>query len=243
MSESLHELALMNELESRVDVIIPAWNEEAAIGRVIADIPEFVRKVWVVDNGSNDRTGEVASQAGAQVLHQPERGYGAACLLGVEQAIASGAKVLVFLDGDYSDHPEQMTKLLDPIVQGRADFVVGSRVLGVRTKGSLMPQQRFGNWLATTLMRWMYGVAYTDLGPFRAITASAYQSLRMQDRNYGWTIEMQVRAAQCGLRSEEVPVDYRVRIGQSKVSGTVKGSLRAGYKILFTLFKLKWKLG
>lgn len=241
MSGPLNELALMNGVESMVDVIIPAWNEEAAIGRVVADIPAFVRTIWVVDNGSDDRTVEVAREAGAQVLHQPERGYGAACQMGVEQAIASGARVLVFLDGDYSDYPGQMTQLLEPILQGRADFVVGSRVLGQRTKGSLMPQQRFGNWLATSLMRWMYGVAYTDLGPFRAITSSAYKSLGMNDRNYGWTIEMQVLAAQRGLRSLEVPVDYRARIGQSKVSGTVKGSLRAGHKILLTLFKLRWK--
>jgi len=243
MIESLHELVLMNGLERRVDVIIPAWNEEAAIGKVVADIPSYVHTVWVVDNGSNDRTADVARAAGAQVVHQPERGYGAACLLGVEQAMASGAQVLVFLDGDYSDYPEQMNNLLEPILQGRADFVVGSRALGERTRGALMPQQRFGNWLATKLMHRMYRVAYTDLGPFRAITCSGYESLGMKDRNYGWTIEMQVRAAQCGLRCIEVPVDYRARIGQSKVSGTVKGSILAGYKILLTLFKLQWNRG
>lgn len=224
-------------------VIIPALNEEAAIGRVVGDIPQGVQRVWVVDNGSTDRTPEVAAAAGAHVLHQPERGYGAACLLGIDAALAAGAEVLVFLDGDYSDFPGQITNLLTPIAADQADLVIGSRELGHRAAGSLMPQQRFGNWLATRLMRRMYGVSYTDLGPFRAITRAAYLQLGMRDRNYGWTVEMQVRAAQLGLRGVEVPVDYRPRIGTSKVSGTVRGTVLAGYKILATLFILQVRKG
>lgn len=224
---------------NRVDVIIPALNEEHAIGRVIADIPDAVHVVWVVDNGSTDATAQVAAAAGAQVLHQPERGYGAACLLGIEQALAGGADVLVFLDGDYSDFPGQMPDLVAPILADEADLVVGSRELGQRTRGSLMPQQRFGNWLATRLMWILYGVRYTDLGPFRAIGSDAYRRLGMCDRNFGWTVEMQIRAAKCGLRGMEVPVDYRPRIGTSKVSGTIKGSIMAGIIILKTLFALQ----
>lgn len=233
----------MNWGSLAVHVIIPALNEEEAIGRVIADIPRGVQRVWVVDNGSTDRTAEVAAAAGAQVLHQPERGYGAACLLGIDAALQAGAQTLVFLDGDYSDFPGQIPDLLHPLTADSADLVIGSRELGHREAGSLMPQQRFGNWLATTLMRWIYGVHYTDLGPFRAITRSAYEQLGMRDRNYGWTVEMQIRAAQLGLRGVEVPVDYRPRIGTSKVSGTVKGTVLAGYKILSTLFILQFRHG
>lgn len=233
----------MNWGSLAVHVIIPALNEEEAIGRVIADIPSGVVRVWVVDNGSSDRTAEVAAAAGAHVLHQPERGYGAACLMGIDAALEAGAQTLVFLDGDYSDFPGQITDLLHPLATQSADLVIGSRELGHRQAGSLMPQQRFGNWLATTLMRWIYGVHYTDLGPFRAITRSAYEQLGMRDRNYGWTVEMQIRAAQLGLRGVEVPVDYRPRIGQSKVSGTLKGTVLAGYKILSTLFILHFRRG
>ena len=233
----------MNWGSLAVHVIIPALNEEEAIGRVIADIPRGVQRVWVVDNGSTDRTAEVAAGAGAQVLHQPERGYGAACLLGIDAALKAGAQTLVFLDGDYSDFPGQIPDLLHPLTTDSADLVIGSRELGHREAGSLMPQQRFGNWLATTLMRWIYGVHYTDLGPFRAITRSAYEQLGMRDRNYGWTVEMQIRAAQLGLRGIEVPVDYRPRIGTSKVSGTLKGTVLAGYQILSTLFILQFRHG
>lgn len=226
----------MNWGRTAVDVIIPALNEEQAIGQVLRDIPSEVRHVWVVDNGSTDRTPLIAEENGARVLHQPERGYGAACLLGIDHALQAGAEVLVFLDGDYSDYPEQMHEVIAPLLQGEADLVIGSRELGTRAVGALMPQQRFGNALATMLMRWMYGVRYTDLGPFRAITSPAYERLGMCDRNYGWTVEMQVRAAQKGLRGVEVPVDYRPRIGTSKVSGTISGSVRAGVKILQVLF-------
>jgi glycosyltransferase involved in cell wall biosynthesis len=231
----------MNLGDLAVDVIVPALNEEEAIGKVIGDLPPWIRNIWVVDNGSTDGTARVARDAGARVLIEKERGYGAACLLGVEAALREAADVLVFLDGDYSDYPEQVAQIIAPIIQGKAQLVIGSRELGQRTTGSLMPQQRFGNWLATRLMHWMYGVKYTDLGPFRAITRDAYGLLGMKDRNYGWTVEMQVRAAQCGIQSLEVPVDYRARIGTSKVSGTVLGSVRAGHKIISTLFKLHFR--
>jgi glycosyltransferase involved in cell wall biosynthesis len=213
-----------------IAVVIPALNEEEAIGRVLADIPAFVDRVVVADNGSTDRTAEVARRCGAIVVTEAERGYGAACLAGL--AAVGDAAVIVFMDGDYSDHGSEMASLVAPIVRGEADMVLGSRVLGEREAGSLTPQQRFGNWLATTLMRLIWRVRYTDLGPYRAIDAAALGRLGMTDRNYGWTIEMQIRAAIAGLRVAEVPVSYRRRIGQSKVSGTVKGTVMAGIKIL-----------
>jgi glycosyltransferase involved in cell wall biosynthesis len=217
----------------RVGVVIPALNEEAAIGRVIADIPSWVDTVVVADNGSRDRTAEVATGAGAVVVHEGERGYGAACLAGM--AVLDSADIVVFLDGDYSDHAEDMAELVDPIVAGTADMVLGSRVLGERESGSLMPQQRFGNWLATSLIRLIWRQRYTDLGPFRAIRASSLAALGMSDRTYGWTVEMQIRAAECELAVQEVPARYRRRIGVSKVSGTVKGTIMAGYKILWII--------
>lgn len=223
-----------------VDVVIPALNEEAAIGKVIAEIPkELVREVIVVDNGSIDATVQRAMEAGATVLHQPAKGYGNACLLGLARIHDKTQKpdVVVFLDGDHSDYPQEMVQVLQPIVDGKADMVIGSRVLGRRERGSLTPQQRFGNWLSTVLIRWMYGVHYTDLGPFRAVKYTSLLQLNMQDKNYGWTVEMQVKAAKAGLVSVEVPVNYRNRIGVSKVSGTVKGTIGAGYKILTTIFK------
>ncbi|MEY5044617.1 MAG: hypothetical protein RJA19_1844 [Bacteroidota bacterium] len=222
----------------RVDVVIPALNEQDAIGRVLADIPAWVRQVIVVDNGSTDETAVRARAAGAVVLHEPERGYGAACLRGVAKALSGPepADILVFLDGDHSDHADQMPSLIRPIARDEVDFVLGSRTLGRADAGALMPQQRWGNALATTLIRVLYGARYTDLGPFRAISRSGYEHLHMADRNYGWTVEMQVKAVRQGLRWKEVPVDYRVRIGTSKVSGTVRGTLGAGYKILRTIF-------
>ncbi|MEZ5856120.1 MAG: glycosyltransferase family 2 protein [Hyphomicrobiaceae bacterium] len=215
---------------AKVFVIIPALNEERAIGRVLEDIPDFVDQVIVVDNGSTDQTVAVARAGGALVVSEPERGYGAACLMGIANAAA--ADIIVFMDGDYSDHGSEMASLVDPIVLGAADMVLGSRVLGEREAGSLTPQQQFGNWLATTLMRVIWGARFTDLGPYRAIRASALADLGMRDRNYGWTVEMQIRAARAGLAFAEVPVSYRRRIGQSKVSGTVKGTILAGIKIL-----------
>ncbi|NVO32839.1 glycosyltransferase family 2 protein [Hymenobacter lapidiphilus] len=225
-----------------IDVIIPAFNEEQSIGHVLAEIPAgLVREVIVVDNNSGDQTGAVAAAAGATVLREPRPGYGHACLAGMAYSFARSAAeqagIIVFLDGDYSDFPADMTALVQPIIRGEADMVIGSRALGERENGSMMPQQLFGNWLATTLLRWFYGARFTDLGPFRAIRREALQRIGMQDTTYGWTVEMQLKAAKLKLRSTEVPVRYRRRIGVSKVSGTVKGTLGAGYKILWTIFR------
>ena len=215
-------------------VIIPTLNEEQSIGKVIADIPDWVDDIIVVDNGSTDRTVEVAIAHGARVVPQPERGYGAACLAGIDAL--QQPDIVVFLDGDYSDYPEQMDMLVDPIIAGEADMVIGSRVAGKSERGALTPQAIFGNWLSCKLMRLFWGVRYTDLGPFRAIKRSALEFLEMQDRNFGWTIEMQIKAAQRGLREKELPVRYRKRIGKSKISGTVKGVIMAGTIILRTIF-------
>ena len=209
----------------------------------MADIPsELVDEVIVVNNNSADKTAEVAAAAGAKVLHEPRPGYGNACLKGIAYASSKPAdsrpEIIVFLDGDYSDHPEELAKVIAPILNGQADMVIGSRALGNREKGAMMPQQIFGNWLATTLLRWLYGAQFTDLGPFRAIRMQTLLDLNMQDRTYGWTVEMQAKAAKQKIRSTEVPVTYRKRIGVSKVSGTVKGSVMAGYKIIFTIFKV-----
>lgn len=220
----------------RIAVVIPALDEERAIGRVLADVPVWVDTIIVADNGSRDRTAEIARSAGAIVVHEPEPGYGAACLAGLTRV--GDAQIIVFLDGDYSDHPEEMVGLVDPIIAGAADLVIGSRVLGAREAGALTPQQRFGNWLATRLIRGFWGVRYTDLGPFRAIRAPALVSLGMSDRTYGWTVEMQIKAAITGLRSVEVPVRYRRRIGVSKISGTIKGTIKAGWKILTMIGRL-----
>lgn len=214
----------------RVAVVIPALNEERAIGRVIADIPEWVSRVVVADNGSTDRTAEVSREAGAVVVAEPQRGYGAACLAALTQT--GDAEVIVFLDGDYSDFPGEMDRLVDPIAGGTADMVIGSRVRGELEAGALTPQQRFGNWLATRLILLIWGVRYTDLGPFRAIRSSSLRQLAMADRTYGWTVEMQIKAAILKLRATEVPVSYRRRIGVSKISGTIKGTVMAGWIIL-----------
>jgi len=217
----------------KIGVVIPALNEEHAIGKVIADIPKWVDQIVVVDNGSRDRTADVARAHGATAIKETERGYGAACQTGL--AAISDAEIIVFLDGDYSDYPDEMAAITDPILAGDCDFVIGSRRgAGVR-QGALTPQQRFGNWLACRLMRLIWRTDYTDLGPFRAIDATALRRLGMRDRNYGWTIEMQIKAALADLRIREVEVGYRPRIGLSKVSGTVRGSIGAGTKILGTI--------
>ena len=221
--------------ENRVAVIIPALNEEKAIGRVLSCVPPWVDDLIVVDNGSHDETMAVAADCGAHVLREPHRGYGSACLTGISALIQTD--IVVFLDGDFSDYPAEMDRLVDPIITGRADMVIGSRVKGTRESGALTPQARFGNWLACLLMRLFWGVEYTDLGPFRAIAYPALIGLGMRDPNYGWTVEMQIKAAKHGLRSIEVPVSYRRRIGESKVSGTLKGVLLAGTKILYTIFR------
>jgi glycosyltransferase involved in cell wall biosynthesis len=227
-------------MKDRVDVVIPAFNEEDAIGRVVGAIPAgVVRRVVVVDNGSTDATAERASQAGADVVREPCPGYGQACLSGL--AVLRDPSVVVFLDGDYSDFPEEIPDLIGPILAGEKDLVIGSRVLGRPEKGALTPQQRFGNWLATRLIGHFFGVNFTDLGPFRAIEAQALKRLDMADRDFGWTVEMQVKAARKGLRVSEIPVRYRVRIGTSKISGTLSGTLRAGHKILWTIFRHAWR--
>jgi len=213
-----------------IGVVIPALNEEDAIGKVIAEIPGWVDAIVVADNGSRDRTGEVARRAGAQVVREDEAGYGAACLAGI--AALPTCDIVVFLDGDYSDFPADMGLLVDPIIAGEADLVVGSRVLGGAERGSLTPQQVFGNWLATRLIGLIWGERFTDLGPFRAIRSSTLQQIAMSDRDYGWTVEMQVKAAKEGLRCTEAPVRYRKRIGASKISGTIGGTFKAGTKIL-----------
>lgn len=218
-----------------ISVIIPAFNEERAIGQVLDEIPPSVAQIIVVNNGSTDSTAAIARARGATVVDEPIRGYGRACLSGM--AALDYPDIVVFLDGDYSDFPREMPSLYEPIAAGRADLVIGSRVLGQRERGALLPQARVGNWLATRLIRWLFGVSFTDLGPFRAIDYGSLQRLNMRDCDFGWTVEMQVKAARLGLRCAEVPVRYRKRIGTSKISGTISGSLRAGHKILWTIFR------
>ena len=223
----------------RIGVVIPALNEEQAIGRVIADIPTWVDEIVVADNGSRDATAAVGRAAGARVVSERERGYGAACQAGI--GALRSPDIVVFLDGDYSDRPQEMAELVDPITAGEADFVVGSRVRGEREAGALTPQQRFGNWLACGLIRRLSGTHCSDLGPFRAIRANALRALDLKDRAYGWTAEMQLKAAENGLRYLEVPVSYRARIGASKISGTISGSLMAGITILTVIARAAWR--
>lgn len=223
-----------------VKVIIPALNEELSICLVLNDIPKsIVEEVIVIDNGSYDNTIEKARECGATVLTEQNRGYGNACLKGIDYISNSETKpdILVFLDADYSDHPEEMKSLLQPIETNEVDLVIGSRELGNRQPGSMTFPQIFGNWLATFLLDFFFKQKFTDLGPFRAIRYKSFLSLGMNDKNYGWTVEMQLKAAKNGLKCTEVPVSYRRRIGKSKVSGTIKGTILAGYKILWTIFK------
>lgn len=206
----------------------------------MSEIPkDLVSEIVVCNNGSSDRTEEVAKAAGATVLNEDRKGYGWACLKGMHYASQLEIKpdIIVFIDGDYSDYPEEMRLVVQPILDDRADFVIGSRALGKREKGSMTFPQVFGNWLATRLMRLFHGVRYSDLGPFRAIKYDALMALGMKDKTYGWTIEMQIKAAKKKLRHTEIPVNYKKRIGVSKVSGTVKGTILAGYKIILTIFK------
>lgn len=222
------------------DIIIPAFNEQPAIASVIREIPRhLIREIVVVDNNSHDQTAHSARSAGATVICETRRGYGAACLKGIEYLLSKPdtPQIIAFMDADFSDFPQQIERILQPIFSGTADFVVGSRALGECQPGSMTLPQRFGNRLAVLLIHWIYGVRYTDLGPFRAITTRALLSLHMRDTNFGWTVEMQIKAIQYGLRHAEVPVDYRNRIGVSKVSGTIGGVFGAGYKILWLIFK------
>ena len=223
-------------MSARILVIIPAFNEARAIGHVIGDIPaELGAEVVVVNNASTDATAANAEGAGATVIREDRRGYGYACLAGLAYAKECRPDIVVFLDGDYSDHPNEMSTLVAPILQGTADFVIGSRLLGQRERGALLPQAVIGNWLACRLMRLIWGVQYTDLGPFRAVRYAALTQLSMQDKTFGWTIEMQIKAHLAALRIVEVPVSYRRRTGVSKITGTVSGTVKASAKILWTL--------
>lgn len=224
----------------KIKIIIPAFNEENGVGQVIQEIPKrIVDEIIVVNNASTDKTEIIARDNGATVLHEAIPGYGRACLTGIEYVKHSPSKpdVIVFLDADHSDYPEEIIQLIQPILDNKADLVIGSRALGNKEKGSMTPQQIFGNWLATRLLKLLYNVKFSDLGPFRAIRFDKLLELDMQDKTYGWTVEMQLKAAKKGLKCVEIPVRYRKRIGVSKISGTVKGTLMAGYKILFTIFK------
>lgn len=218
-------------------------NEELSIAKVINAIPITSKShILVCNNGSTDATAQNAQKAGATVLDEPRKGYGWACLKGMEytKTLAVKPDIIVFVDGDYSDYPEQLPDLIKPIVESNIDLVIGSRAKGAKEKGSMTFPQRFGNWLATRLMRIFYGVKYTDLGPFRAIKYDRLMNLGMNDKTYGWTIEMQLKAARRNYTYCEVPVNYKKRIGKSKVSGTIKGTIMAGYKIIFAVFKYKW---
>lgn len=246
-AKRLEEIRVINEIDSltfndsgsspNVVLIIPALNEEKSIGSVLNAVPrQLVGEVIVVDNGSTDRTADVARHCGARVVSQPERGYGAACLAGIAE-IATDCEIVAFVDADYSDFPEDLGSLLAPLFEKKADMVIGTRTATAESRAALTPQQRYGNWLATTLVKAFFGHRYSDLGPFRAIRRDALERLGMIDRNYGWTIEMQIKAVRQKLRIAEVPVRYRIRIGRSKISGTVKGTIMAGTKIIFTIFK------
>ena len=220
-----------------ISIIIPAINEEESIGLVLNDIPkDIAREIIVVDNGSHDNTANVAENLGAKVMLEPLRGYGSACLRGIS-VLKKDTDIVVFLDGDYSDYPQDMHTILKPILAGNAEMVIGSRMLGVREKGALLPQALFGNKLAAFLIRLFWGFRYTDLGPFRAITYKVLLSLNMADKNFGWTVEMQIKALKKGLQIVEVPVRYRKRVGVSKITGTFSGTVRAGTKIIYTIFK------
>lgn len=224
-----------------VDVIIPAYNEEKSIGRVLDDIPkQLVRQILVCDNNSTDNTSLFATEKGAIIVDAPFKGYGNACLAGIRfihnQVASAPPDIMVFLDADYSDHPDEMFHLISAIQNGH-DLVIGSRVLGIAEANSMTDVQLFGNWLSTHLIKYFYGYRFTDLGPFRAIRWDKLLELNMQDQNFGWTVEMQVKAAKHKLKCTEVPVSYRKRIGKSKISGTIKGTILAGYKIIWTIIK------
>lgn len=226
--------------EPVIKVIIPAFNEGESIPLVIGDIPtKLVNEIVVVNNASSDATASRAKEAGATVIHESRRGYGRACLAGIDYLKNGKEKpdVVVFLDADYSDNPAEMPRVVEPIVKDEADLVIGSRALGNREPGAMKPQQLFGNWLATRLMKLFYQATFTDLGPFRAIRFDRLLELEMSDKTFGWTVEMQVKAIKKGLRCTEVPVSYKKRIGVSKISGTLAGTFKAGYKILLTIFK------
>ena len=235
----------MSLKKNKVSVIIPAYNEEKSIGLVIRALKTSLEilpvdfSIIIGNNGSTDDTVKVAVSEGAEAITELERGYGAACLKALT-LVSDDTEIIAFIDADYSDYPEEISHLLQPILENRADLVIGSRVLGRHERGALLPQARFGNWLSTRLIKIFWKYHFTDLGPFRAIRYNDFKKLNMKDRNFGWTVEMQIKAARHSLRCEEVPVSYRKRIGKSKVSGTLKGSIMAGYIILKTIFSQRF---
>jgi glycosyltransferase involved in cell wall biosynthesis len=232
----------------KVVVIIPAFNEEESLPKVIKDIPSFIDEIIVANNGSTDNTAGVAAKLGATVVTENERGYGAACLKAIDyiknknlSADRQDYDIAVFLDGDYSDYPEEMAVIIEPIIKNDYNLVIGSRMIGKREKGAMLPQAVFGNWLAAFLIKLFWNYKFTDLGPFRAIKYSSLLQLNMQDRNFGWTVEMQIKAAKQKMKCLEVPVRYRKRIGESKVTGTIKGTVKASVKILYLIFASLFK--
>jgi glycosyltransferase involved in cell wall biosynthesis len=232
----------VDESKPGIYVIIPALNEEKSIGAVIGDIPgDWVRETVIVDNGSTDQTAAVARAYGASVLYEAKRGYGHALMKGINYLAPKKPGILVFLDGDYSDFPNELPSVVEPILEQGMDMVIGSRVLGKHEKGALLTQARFGNWLSTRLIRLFWGCEFTDLGPFRAIRYDSFTALDMKELTYGWTVEMQIKAARMKLKCTEVPVSYRKRIGKSKVTGTIGGSVKAGMGILRTIFSSLFK--
>ena len=230
-------------MKTIIKVIIPAYNEEASIGHVIKAIPNIVSEVIVISNNSTDNTINVAKNAGATVLTENNKGYGYACLKGMDYVSKQATKpnIIVFLDGDFSDYPEGLSRLIAPIINKNIDFVIGARVSEFREKGSMSRPQIFGNWLATTLMSILFNSKFTDLGPFRAIKYEKLVALKMEDKTYGWTVEMQLKVLKHQMTYRELPVKYRNRIGTSKVSGTIKGTIFAGIKILSWIFKYSFK--
>jgi glycosyltransferase involved in cell wall biosynthesis len=228
---------------TKITVIIPAYNEELAIGNVIQEIPKIVSEIIVINNNSTDNTEKVALKNGATVLSEKRKGYGLACLKGLEyiSTLKTKPDIIVFLDGDYSDYPEELEKLITPIINNKVDFVIGSRTKNLREKGSMTPQQVFGNRLATFLMKLFFNSKFTDLGPFRAIKYDRLLDLKMQDKTYGWTVEMQLKILKKNIPYTEIPVRYKNRIGVSKVSGTVKGTVMAGIKIIGWILKYAFK--
>ena len=222
----------------KIAAVIPAFNEQDSIGKVVNDLPkDLINEVVVVNNNSTDKTAAAAEKAGATVLFESFQGYGAACLRGIDYCNSKDYDVILFIDGDFSDYPEEAEKILDPILKNKYDFVLGSRRMGKREKGSLPIQSQFGSIIAGFLIKLFWRYKFTDLGPFRAITLEHLNSLKMEDRWYGWTVEMQIKAARDNLRILEVPVSYRVRIGKSKVTGTIRGTVMASIIILSTIFK------
>jgi glycosyltransferase involved in cell wall biosynthesis len=220
----------------KVSVIIPAFNEESSIGLVLNDLPkDTLHEIIVVDNASTDDTANVARASGARVVEEKQKGYGSACLRGIAEL--NQPDIVVFIDGDYSDYPEEITQLLEPIISEEKDFVLGSRMILPESRAALLPQARYGNWLAVFLMRIFFNHRYTDLGPFRAIRYDSLKSIGMRDQDFGWTVEMQIKAVKKGLRICEIPVRYRERVGVSKITGTVSGTFKAGTKIIYTIFK------